>query len=88
MAMKSDITNEVFNVASGKGTSLKELLDVLQKVMGTNIEPIFKERDGSLVTHRLGCPKKAKKLLKFECTTTLEKGLEEILDDLQNKASL
>jgi UDP-glucose 4-epimerase len=88
MAMKSDITNEVFNVASGKGTSLKELLDVLQKVMGTSIEPIFKERDGSLVTHRLGCPQKAKKLLKFECKIPLEQGLKEILDDLQNKTSL
>lgn len=80
MAMDSEVTNEVFNVASGKGTSLKELLGAIQKEIGTNIEPIYQERDETLVTHRLGCPKKAKRLLKFECSTPLERGIKEICD--------
>lgn len=84
MAMDSKVTNECFNVASGKGTSLNELLSEMQKIMKTNVKPIYQERDETLVTHRLGCPKKAKKLLKFECTTTLEQGLKEIINDSKN----
>jgi UDP-glucose 4-epimerase len=85
MAMDSKVTNEVFNVASGKETTLNELLMTLEKLLGVDIQPIFQERDKTLVTHRLGCPKKAKELLGFECLTKLEKGLKEVIDDYETK---
>jgi len=80
MAMDSDITNEVFNVASGQETTLNELLFTLSKLMGKDVKPIYQARDETLVTHRLGCPKKAKEMLGFTCTTKLEEGLRRILD--------
>lgn len=87
MAMDSKITNEVFNVASGVETTLNELLFTLEKLMGVEIQPTYQARDKRLVTHRLGCPVKAKKLLNFECQTTLQEGLEDIIDSL-NKSTI
>ena len=80
MAMDSAITDECMNVATGKPTSLKKLLDELQEVMGTDLKPIYEKRDDTLVTHRLGCPRKLRRLLNFKCSTKLSKGLKEIYD--------
>jgi UDP-glucose 4-epimerase len=87
IAMKSKVTNEVFNVASGKETTLNELLFVLAKLMGKEVNPIYRERDKRLVTHRLGCPKKAKDMLEFECKTTLEEGLKDVIDDIERETT-
>ena len=81
MAMDSQITNEVFNVASGQETTLNELLFTLAKLLKVEAYPLYVKRDERLVTHRLGCPKKAEKLLGFKCTTSLEDGLKEIIKE-------
>jgi len=80
MALKSDVSNEVFNGASGKETSIKELLDILVKLMDANdVKPIYKERDARLVSRRYGCPKKSKELLGFEAQTSVEEGMKEVI---------
>jgi UDP-glucose 4-epimerase len=80
MAMDSDITNEVFNVASGQETTLNELLFTLAKLLKVETYPLYVKRDERLVTHRLGCPKKAKNILGFTTNTTLEQGLKEVIN--------
>lgn len=79
LALKSDITNEYFNVASGKETTIKELLDLLLKLTGSRLQPIYETRDSRLVARRFGCPLKAKKMLGFQATTSLEEGLKKVI---------
>lgn len=80
MALKSDVTNECFNVASGKETTVKELLEVLLKLTGSKLRPIYEPRDSRLVSRRWGCPEKAKEMLGFEVTTFLEEGLKKVIE--------
>lgn len=81
MALKSPVTNEFFNVASGVETSLKELAYLLIRLRGKEgrLEPVFEPMDSGLVTRRWGCPKKAKKKLGFEVTTSVEEGMRNVI---------
>lgn len=81
MALKSKVTNEFFNVASGKETTLKELAYLLIHLRGKEgkMEPEFQPMDGGLVTRRWGSPTKARDLLGFETTTTVEEGMRRVI---------
>ena len=79
LALESDITNECFNGASGKETSLKELLDLILKLTGSKLQPIYEPRDSRLIARRLGCPKKSKEMLRFEAVVPLEEGLRRVI---------
>lgn len=81
LALKSDVTNECFNAASGRETTIRELLDTLVDLMDAkDIEPIYKPRDMKLVSRRYGCPKKAKEMLGFEGAVSVKEGLKNVLD--------
>ncbi len=81
LAMESDVTDEVFNVASGTETSLLELLTTLLKVTGSTLEPEFlPERSVNPVPRRLADIRKAKNLLKFKAKVNVEEGLRRLLE--------
>jgi UDP-glucose 4-epimerase len=76
LAAKAPAVDEVFNIASGTETSLKELADALLKVMGTTIAPEYgPERKVNPVPRRLADTSKARRLLGFEAQVPLEVGL-------------
>lgn len=80
MALKSPVSGEVFNVASGKETSLNELSEAILRVTGrTDLKPEYIPRDSKLVVRRLGSPEKAKQMLGFEVQISLEDGLRKVL---------
>ncbi len=81
MALKSHVTNEFFNVASGKETTLKELAYLLIQLRGKEgkLEPVFQPMDGGLVTRRWGSLTKARELLGFETTTTVTEGMRRVI---------
>jgi UDP-glucose 4-epimerase len=80
LAGKSDITNEVFNVASGAETSLKELAHALLKVMGADLQPQYREaRKVNAVPRRLADLDKTKETLGFNAVVSLEEGLRELV---------
>lgn len=80
LALKSNMTNECFNAASGKETTVRQLLDILIKLMkAKNVKPVYEERDKKLVSRRYGCPKKAKKMLGFQAKTSVREGLKKVL---------
>jgi UDP-glucose 4-epimerase len=81
MALKSDVTNEFFNVASGRQTSLRELAYLLIRLCGKEgkLEPVFEPMDGGLVSKRHGCPKKAMEMIGFETAVSVEQGMKEII---------
>lgn len=76
LALASDATDEIFNVASGTETSLNELANALLAVMGSDLRPEYgPERKVNPVSRRLADIGKARRLLGFEPTVTLEEGL-------------
>jgi UDP-glucose 4-epimerase len=81
LAAKSDVTDEVFNVASGSETSLRELAALLTKVMGSSLEPQFgPARKVNAVPRRLASTAKAEKLLGFSAKVTMEEGLRDLVE--------
>lgn len=80
MAAKSDVTDEVFNVASGAETSLRALALLLARIMGTSLEPQLEPaRKVNAVTRRLADMRKAERLLGFKTQITLEEGLRDLV---------
>ena len=83
LALKADVSNEVFNIASGTETSLEQLCKLLLKVMHSNLEPKYvpipDDRKKVEVLRRLADVTKAKKLIGFETKIKLEDGLEKLI---------
>jgi UDP-glucose 4-epimerase len=81
LALQSDVTDEVFNVASGTETSLNDLAAALLKVMGSKLRPEHgPERKVNPVSRRLADTSKAERLLGFRAEVSLEEGLRRLVD--------
>ncbi len=80
LAMQSDVTDEVFNVASGTETSLLGLLRTLLRVTESGLEPEFMpERTVNPVPRRLADTRKAAQQLGFRAKVDLEDGLRRLI---------
>jgi UDP-glucose 4-epimerase len=80
LAAKADVTDEVFNIASGVETSLNDLAYSLAKVMGSDLQPEYgPERKVNPVQRRLADVAKARELLDFETQVSLEEGLKRLV---------
>lgn len=77
LAAKSDVSDEVFNVASGVETSLAQLADALLEVMGrSDLRPEHgPERKVNAVPRRLASTAAARERLGFEAGVSLHEGL-------------
>jgi UDP-glucose 4-epimerase len=81
LAAKTDFTDAVFNVASGEETSLRGLAELLLKVMESDLRPEYgPERKVNGVPRRLADISRAKKLLGFNPSISLEEGLRGLVD--------
>ncbi len=80
LALQSEQTDEVFNVASGTETSLNQLAAALAKVMGSDLSPVYgPERSINPVPRRLASTEKAERLLGFRAGADLEQGLRRLV---------
>jgi len=80
LGLKSDVTDEVFNVASGVETTLQELAETLMRVMGRQLEPEYgPERKVNAVPRRLASTEKAERLLGFKSQVDLEEGMRNLV---------
>lgn len=80
-AMQADIGGEFYNVGTGIRTSLQEIAEKLLKLTGSNQAINYVERSqATLVTSRVGCPKKATRDLGYTAETDLDKGLAELIE--------
>jgi UDP-glucose 4-epimerase len=80
LALQSEQSDEVFNVASGTETSLNQLAAALAKVMGSDLTPVYgPERSVNPVPRRLASTEKAERLLGFRAGTDLEQGLRRLV---------
>lgn len=81
LAAKSDVTDDFINVASGEETSLKQLAETLLKVMKSDLSLEYGPvRRVGHVQRRLASTEKAKKLLGFQTTISLEEGLADMVE--------
>jgi UDP-glucose 4-epimerase len=82
LGAKANISDEVFNVASGTETSLLQLAIALAAVMGrSGIKPEFApERSINPVPRRLASTEKAERLLNFRSTISREQGLADLVN--------
>lgn len=81
LGAKADVSDEVFNVASGTETSLAQLAAALASVMGHGqLTPEFQpERAVNPVPRRLASTEKAERLLDFRSAIPLDRGLRELV---------
>jgi UDP-glucose 4-epimerase len=81
LAAESSVTDEVFNVASGTETSLKDLAAALLRVMGSDLEPVHgPARAVNGVVRRLADTDKAKQMLGFVAEVELDEGLRRLVE--------
>jgi UDP-glucose 4-epimerase len=81
LAAQVDVTDEVFNIASGTETSLNDLAVALARVMGSDVKPEYgPERKVNPVPRRLADVSKARAMLGFEAQVGLDEGLRRLVD--------
>jgi UDP-glucose 4-epimerase len=79
IAIMSDVRG-IFDIGTGKGTSFNEIIELLNKSLGKNIEPKYVDNPiKHYVKHTKADPSHAKKNLRFESKTQLEDGIKELV---------
>ena len=80
LGLKSEVSDEIFNVASGVETSLIELAQALMRVMGKEMAPEFGPPRGvNAVPRRLADTTKAEQMLGFKARVDLDDGLRRLV---------
>ena len=77
--MKANCSDEFFNIGSGIGTSINELVEMLLDLTGSKLKPEYHPSEQSFVTHRIGSTEKAEKMLGFKAYTPLYEGLKRVV---------
>jgi len=84
LAAEGDFDCEIFNVGTGVAHSFNEVIDLLNKVLGKNIKPIYKPNPiKNYVYHTLADMSKAEKILGFKARISLEDGIRSLLGGLK-----
>jgi UDP-glucose 4-epimerase len=81
LAAKSDVSDEVFNIASGTETSLKDIAARMLAIMGSSQVPEFgPARAVNPVPRRLADTEKARRMLGFETRVSIDDGLRGLVE--------
>jgi UDP-glucose 4-epimerase len=94
MAMESDVSRESFNVATGTATTLNRLVEIVQKITGTNLQPEYKTPAGKIraaVSTKLDFSvEKIEKMIGWKAQISFEEGIRRMInwrEKEQNKAA-
>ncbi|HEX6051405.1 MAG TPA: NAD-dependent epimerase/dehydratase family protein [Gemmatimonadaceae bacterium] len=80
LSLKADATDTFFNIGTGIPTTIKELVDMLLEITGSDIEPEYLPQEEVFVTHRVGSTELAERLLGFRAEMDLRAGLESVVE--------
>jgi UDP-glucose 4-epimerase len=81
LGLASDVSDDVFNVASGSETSLNDLAAALSRVMGKHAAPEYgPARSVNPVPRRLASTEKAERRLGFRAQVPLDEGLRRMVE--------
>jgi len=76
LAWKKNFECEIFNVGTGVAHSFNEVVELINKILGKNIKPVYKPNPiKNYVYHTLADTTKAEKMLGFKAKISLEEGL-------------
>jgi len=76
LAAESDVTGEAFNVGCGGRVTINELVDTLNDVLDTDIDPVYDDPRPGDVRHSHADISKAKELLSYDPDVSFAEGLE------------
>jgi len=80
LAWKKDFECEIFNVGTGVAHSFNEVVEILNRLLGKNIKPVYKPNPiKNYVYHTLADTTKAERILGFKAKISLEDGLRSLL---------
>ncbi len=80
LAWKKDFECEIFNVGTGIAYSFNQVVEIINKILGKNLKPIYKPNPiKNYVEKTLADTTKAERLLGFKAKVTLEKGLKSLI---------
>ncbi|QZH60900.1 NAD-dependent epimerase/dehydratase family protein [Mycolicibacterium farcinogenes] len=75
-AMESDVSGEVFNVGTGKGRAVKEVIDIIYSQLGGGQPPRFSPApEGVRYNQNIMSADKAAAMIGFRAQTSLEEGI-------------
>lgn len=82
---ENNAVGKIFNIASGKATTINKIVQILQKLMcKQNLKPVHeKPREGD-IRHSYASIEKARTLLGYEPKFSLEKGLKKLVQHMVN----
>jgi len=81
LAMSAEhLHGEAINIACGKRSSLNELLNVLKRILESELSPVYQEPRQGDVRHSLADIHKGKEIINYEPTVGVEMGLEKTVD--------
>jgi len=80
---RTDVDSEVFNVSSGVGRRIIDVIDIINEVHPKKETPIYTERDWTHGTRRIGDPSKLMRLTDWEPRTTFREGLRTISEEYE-----
>jgi UDP-glucose 4-epimerase len=74
------VAGEVFNVGTGRGVSLLELLATLNRLLGTSVEPRFAPPRAGDIRHSRADIRRARERLGYQPAVSFEEGLAETVE--------
>ena len=84
LALKSDSTDQFYNVGTGTQTSIRELSNLVLRLKNSDLEvryqPYSADDARALVKNRIGCTEKARRELGFEHRYSLEEGIRKLIE--------
>lgn len=79
-ALKSDATDNFYNIGSGVKTTIKEICELLLELTGSSLTIQYEPEGKTFVTHRIGSTEKAEKELGFKAKVELKEGLKNLIE--------
>ncbi|HDO41405.1 MAG TPA: NAD-dependent epimerase/dehydratase family protein, partial [Candidatus Bathyarchaeota archaeon] len=80
LAAEKEFNYEIFNVGTGVAYSFNEVVDLINRLLGKNIKPIYKPNPiKNYVYHTLADTTKAEKILGFKAKVSLEEGIKNLI---------
>ena len=86
LAAESDVTGEAFNIGCGRPVTINELVDQLNKLLGTKLDPVYSDPRPGDVRHSHADIMKGTKLLGYEPAVSFEEGLNKTISVKNNQS--
>jgi UDP-glucose 4-epimerase len=80
LALESDVSGEVFNVGTGRGTSVKEIAGLLARKLRPGLEPRFQPPQPGEIRHSIADISKIRRMLGFRPEGGLAEKIDEVIE--------